>query len=121
MLSCAALHLSVRDTTLETATLICDVAPTQPGPNQIQLRFTVVSPCDFERAEADVRLDNIVLAHDTVTRQLFAGVGDSFDSSAFSRPAPGTLLTAELRATCSKGGKHLTASDQCRIRQPGGN
>jgi hypothetical protein len=112
--SCADVQLSVRKTTLATATVECDIAPTLPGPNQIQLRFTVTARCDVDRAEADVLLDKFSLAHDPVKRQLFEGVADSFDSSPFPRPVSGTLLTAELKGTC-KGGKRIAGADQCRV------
>lgn len=108
------LRLRAGPATLATERLECNIAPTEPPANQIQLRISAQPTCDVLVLDGEVLVDQLVLTHAHVHRRLNSGVWDYFDTPPFVRPASGTLLTVEVKGTCSDNAA-VTAAAQCRV------
>jgi len=99
---------------LDAERLECNIAPVELPANQIQLRISTSPSCDVVSLDGDVVVDRTVLAHVQVLRRLSSGILDYFDSSPFVRPKSGTLLSIEVKGTCSDK-KTITDAAQCRV------
>jgi hypothetical protein len=99
---------------LSAERLDCNVAPVALPANQIQLRISTSPSCDVLNLDGNVLADRIVLAPVHIERRLNSGILDHFDSSPFVRPKSDTLLSVEVKGTCSDG-KSVTGAAQCRV------